>query len=88
MGRGADDCDCTFTERPLQQVMFGLQFGDEITALQKLPEFLWRIESNYTVALMSPPDRPLSRQLSAIRQPRAEDKLRVFSKPLSDNVHL
>lgn len=31
--------------------MFGLQFGDEITALQKLPEFLWRIESNYTVAL-------------------------------------
>ena len=30
--------------------MFGLQFGDEIAALKKLPKFLWRIESNYKVA--------------------------------------
>lgn len=44
-------CGCTFAKRPLQQVVFGLQFGDEITALQKLPEFLWRIGSNYKAAL-------------------------------------
>lgn len=43
--------DCTFAESPLQQVVFSLQFGDEITALQKLPEFLWRIGSNYMAAL-------------------------------------
>lgn len=29
--------------------MFGLQFWDEIAAFQKLPEFLQRIRSNYTV---------------------------------------
>lgn len=45
------DRDCTFTEGPLQQVVFGLQLGDEITALQKLTEFLWSIESNYMAAL-------------------------------------
>lgn len=45
------DRDCTFTKCPLQQIVFGLQFGDEITALQKLTEFLWRIESNYMAVL-------------------------------------
>lgn len=35
----------TFSDGPLQQVVFGLQLGDAITALQKLPEFLRREES-------------------------------------------
>lgn len=50
-GEELKDCVLTFTKTPLQQVMFGLQFGDEITALQILPEFLWRNESNYTLAM-------------------------------------
>lgn len=83
-----DGRDCTFAQRPLQQVMFGLQFGDEITALQKLPEFLWRIESNYMVAPRVLAGAPALRQQSAIRQPRAKDTLRVFLKPLSEHVHL
>ena len=50
--------------------MFGLQFGDEITALQKLPEFLWRVESNYTSGWGCPTTGPLRKQ-SAIRHPAA-----------------
>lgn len=64
--------------------MFGLQFGDEITALQILPEFLWRNESNYTSA-MSASQHPSALK---IRKPRAKDMLRVFLKLLSEHVHL
>lgn len=81
-------CESTFTERPLQYVVFGLQFGDEITALQKLPKFLWRIESNYTAALSASQSTPLLRQQSVIRWPRAKDMPRAFLKPLSEHVHL
>ena len=62
--------DCTFSNRSLQQVVFGLQLGDEITALQKLPEFLWRVESNYSSGSGCPKRRPLRKQ-SALRHPTA-----------------
>lgn len=58
-------CDGTFAEGPLQQVVFRLQFGDEITALQKLAEFLRRIERLIT-------RRPPLRRRSAITKAGGE----------------
>lgn len=52
--------------------MFGLQFGDEITALQILSEFLWRIESNYMAAANASQHPPARK--AAIRDKKAKGK--------------
>lgn len=68
--KGEVHCGNTFTKGPLQQVVLRLQFGDEIAALQKLAEFLWRIERLITRRPQaSATQRPSLRQRSAITKP-------------------